>query len=227
MKKIMVPLAGCLVAISLCTLTLATANAEEPQRKATVLRIGGVVGGGLVDWLGKDANGSLPGAERAAKPGFAAGLLANIDLSRVLGIEQLRLSIQPELTYALKGSRLLIEGDYRARTNMTYLQTGLLFRAEYAMAARAAPYVILGPELGLLRSVEFRNRSGETSNTRDDYESTDLGLILGVGAMYSLPPVGSLGLEVRADLGLVSIDGQGDGDEIRNAALSLLLVYLY
>jgi hypothetical protein len=30
-----------------------------------------------------------------------------------------------------------------------------------------------------------------------------------------------------SDLGLVSIDGHGDGDEIRNAALTLLLVYLY
>jgi hypothetical protein len=77
-----------------------------------------------------------------------------------------------------------------------------------------------------LHQAELRNRFGNT-DIKDDFKSTDLGLILGVGAMYSLPPVGSLGLELRADLGLVSIDGQGDGDEIRNAALSLLLVYLY
>ena len=48
-----------------------------------------------------------------------------------------------------------------------------------------------------------------------------------VAILYALPPHGSLGLELRGDLGLVSIDGQGDGDEIRNAALTLLLVYLY
>jgi cysteine-rich repeat protein len=49
----------------------------------------------------------------------------------------------------------------------------------------------------------------------------------GLGAMHSLPPWGALGLELRADLGLARIDGQGDGDEIRNAALTLLLAYLY
>ena len=66
-----------------------------------------------------------------------------------------------------------------------------------------------------------------TSDIKDNLKSTDFGLVLGVGMMFEVPPYGALGLELRADLGLVSIDGQGDGDEIRNAALTLLLAYLY
>ena len=181
-------------------------------------------------WMGKDADGSLPGLEEVSKPGFAAGIFAAVDLSRLLAleIEPFHLVAQPELVYATKGSRLERDGEYRgASTNLTYLQTGLILRAEYATRRRAMPYIILGPELGYLLSAKFENGLGDTIDISDNLKSTDLGLILGLGAMYSLPPWGALGLELRADLGLVSIDGQGDGDEIRNAALTLLLTYLY
>ena len=193
-----------------------------------MLRFGGGVGGGLVDWVGKDANEGLPGEKRVARPGFSAGLMIALDLSRLLslGIEPLRLSLQPELLYATKGADLEIDGEYRASTNMTYLQAGILFRTEYATAGRATPYFVLGPAFGFLRSVEFKTRFG-SQDTKDDYKATDLGLVLGLGTMFEVPPYGALGLELRGDLGLVSIDGQGDGDEIRNAALTLLLVYLY
>jgi opacity protein-like surface antigen len=183
----------------------------------------------MVDWIGKDANGSLPGVERVAKPGFWVGLIATLSINRLLslGFESFHLSLQPEVLYATKGSNVELNGEYRATTSMAYVQTGLLFRAEYAMTERINPHFVFGPALGLLRSVGFKNQSGETTDTKDDYKATDFSLILGLGAMYELPPYGSLGLELRGDLGLVSIDGQGDGDEIRNAALTLLLVYLY
>lgn len=204
-------------------------NAEEPQRKDAVLRVGAALGGGLVDWVGKDANEGLPGMEAVAKSGLSAGLLAALNLDKVLSfsIEPIQLSLQAEFLYSGKGSKFVIDGEDRASTDMVYLQTGLLLRADYVMTGRFAPYAVLGPELGFLHSVEFKTRSGNTSNTKDDYKSTDFGLILGLGTMFELPPYGSLGLELRGDLGLVSIDGQGDGDEIRNAALTLLLVYLY
>ena len=216
--------------ISLCLCSLVPAYAEELHGKGTVVRFGGFLGGGWVDWVGKDANGSLPGLEDVPKPGFTAGLIAPLDLSRLLSleIEPFRLAAQPELVYATKGSRLERDGEYRgASTNLTYLQAGLLLRVEYAAARRVTPYLVLGPELGFLLSAKFENGLGDTSDIKDNLKSTDLGLVMGLGTMYSLPPWGSLGLELRADLGLVSIDGQGDGDEIRNAALTLLLAYLY
>jgi opacity protein-like surface antigen len=218
-----------IAAIFLCLCNLTAVHAEEPDASGAVVRVGGLLGGGLVDWVGKDANVSLPEFESVAKPGFAAGLFASLDAGRLLAldIKPFHLALQPEFGYATRGAGIERDGDDRGSYNLSYLQTRLLLRVGYATSRTTTPYLILGPELSFLRRGEIENSTGDTTNIEDDLKSTDFGLILGLGALYELPPYGSLGLELRGDLGLVSIDGQGDGDEIRNAALSLLLVYLY
>lgn len=222
-------LAKCIALVAFF-LHAAQAHANEYQPRGAGLRFGGFLSGGFTDWVGEDANYPDLGIEQVAKPAVSGGVLATLSLSSLLSLDiaYIHLAFQPELVYATKGSRLERDGEYRgASNNMTYLQAGLLFRAEYTSAGRVTPYVVLGPELGYLYSAKFENGLGDTLDLKDNFKSTDFGLILGLGAMYALPPYGSLGLELRGDLGLVSIDGQGDGDEIRNAALTLLLVYLY
>jgi opacity protein-like surface antigen len=214
------------IAVSVCRV----AHADERQHDRGMLRVGAFLGGGLVDWVGKDADGSRPEYESIAKPGFSAGLLATLDLSRLfsLDMETFHLAVQPEISYATKGAGVERNGEEdRGSFDLSYLQSGLLVRIDYAVTARVNPYLLVGPELGFLLAAQRRNILGDTSDIKDNLKSTDIGLVMGLGAMYSLPPWGALGLELRADLGLVSIDGQGDGDEIRNAALSLLLAYLY
>jgi hypothetical protein len=225
----MMPFVRSIAIIPILLCVLAEVHAEEPLSQSSVFRFGGGLGGGLVDWVGQDANEGLPGTELVPRAGFAAGLVAALDLSAFLppSAVLLHLSLQPEFFYVTRGATLEIDGEYRATIHMDYLRAGLLLRGEYATAGRAVPYVFLGPELGFLRRAESTNRFDMTANIENNFKSTDFGLILGLGAMYALPPYGSLGLELRGDLGLVSIDGQGDGDEIRNAALTLLLVYLY
>jgi opacity protein-like surface antigen len=221
---------GKVAIVSLFFFMMGHAHADEPQSNRPALQFGGFLGGGFVDWTGDDADGMSPGETAVAKPGGAVGLLMTLDLSRLLAldIEPFRLAIRPELVYATKGANFERNGEYRgAYVRMTYLQAALLLKADYTTAGRVTPYVVLGPELGGLYSAEVENGLGDVIDIKDDFKATDLGLILGLGAMYELPPYGSLGLELRGDLGLVSIDGQGDGDEIRNAALTLLLVYLY
>jgi Outer membrane protein beta-barrel domain len=214
--------------LSLCSVT--TAQAEEHQGGSGVIRFGGFLGGGFADWMGKDADGMTQGETAVAKPAFFAGLLVTVDAGRLMSLDSkpFRLLLQPELVYAAKGTNFERNGEYRGvYVSVPYLQTGLLLRAEYSVNGRATPYLVLGPEMGFLLAAEFENGLGDTIDISDNLKSTDLGLVMGLGAMYSLPPWGALGLELRADLGLVSIDGQGDGDEIRNAALTLLLAYLY
>jgi hypothetical protein len=219
----------CVAIISLYFCGLAHAHADEPRREGAMLRLGGFVGGGFDDWFGTDADGMLPGERAVSKPGFSAGLLATLDLSRLLSldIEPLHLAIQPEFVYTTRGAGIERDGEDRGSFNLSYLQAGLLLKFGYPPMERATPYLLLGPELGLLRQAELENILGNTSNIEGDLKSTNFGVILGVGTMFEVPPYGALGLELRADLGLVSIDGQGDGDEIRNAALTLLLAYLY
>ncbi len=208
---------------------LAQVHAEEPQSASAMLRFGGFLGGGGVDWVGRDADGSLPGDAAVPRPGFSAGVLVTLNMSRLLslGIAPFHLAVQPELVYATKGVGLESYGEDRGVIDMRYFQTALLLRAEYSTKGRVTPYFLVGPELSFLRRAEVTNRFGMTSDIARNLKSTDLGLILGLGTMFEVPPYGALGLELRGDLGLVSIDGQGDGDEIRNAALTLLLVYLY
>jgi hypothetical protein len=229
MSRIRLPFAYSIAIFSLYLSSLAQVHADELQHKGTLLRFGGLLGGGFVDWAGKDADDGLPGRAAVATFGVSAGLIATLDLTRLLGlgIEPFYVAVQPELVYSTKGTQFEVDGEERSSVDLRYLLAGLVFRAEYATAGRATPYVLLGPELGFLLRAETTNRFGMTSDIKNNFKSTDLGLILGLGTMYSLPPWGSVGLELRGDLGLVSIDGQGDGDEIRNAALTLLLVYLY
>jgi hypothetical protein len=204
-------------------------RAEKSQGDSAPIRLGGLLGGGGVEWVGKDAGGSLPGNEAVPKLGLHAGMLVTLDMGHLLSpsFESFRWGIQAEISYTAKGTAMENYGEDRGAIDTRHLQAGLLFRAGYATTKRLVPYIALGPELGFLLSAKFNNRFGMTSDISNNLKSTDLGLVFGLGAMYSLPPVGSLGLELRADLGLVSIDGQGDGDEVRNAALSLLFVYLY
>ncbi len=225
----MVSVARSIAIISLCICSLQPAHAEEHKSSRAVFRFGGLLGGGLVDWAGKDADGMVVGERAVAKSGFSAGLLANLDASRLFSLDTdpILLALRLELVYATKGTEFKRDGVDGNFVDLAYLEAGFLLRAEYSGAGKVAPYVLLGPALGLLHLAEYNNRFGMTSDIKDNLKSTDLGLILGLGTMYSLPPWGSVGLELRGDLGLVSIDGQGDGDEIRNAALTLLLVYLY
>src|SRR5690606_10120333 len=80
--------------ISLCLCSLGQAHAEETHDRSAVLRFGVFIGGGFVDWVGKDANKGLPGEENVPKPGLSAGLLAALDLSSLLslGIEPFHLT---------------------------------------------------------------------------------------------------------------------------------------
>jgi opacity protein-like surface antigen len=208
---------------------LGRAYAEEQRDTSRVIQLGALIGGGVVGWFGKDSNGSLPGEDRVNKAGLSAGILVTFNLTKLFSLRQgpVQVKIQPHLLYSTRGAGIEFNGEDRGSINMSYLKAGFVFRADYVVSGRLTPYVILGPEVGALRSAELDNGIGAPTNIEDNFKSTDLGLLAGLGTMFEVPPYGAVGLELRGDLGLVSIDGQGDGDEIRNAALTLLLAYLY
>ncbi len=174
------------------------AHAQEQRSAVRAIQFGALMGGGVVGWFGEDSNGSLAGEDRVNKTGLAAGLLAVFNVSRIFSFDGdgFQMRIQPHILYSTRGAGVEFNGEDRGSIDMSYLQAGLLAGAEYRGAGRATPYVVLGPELRFLRSAEFDNGIGEPIDIEDNFKSTDLGLILGLGTMYLLPPWGSVGLEL-------------------------------
>ena len=170
MSRIKVPGARRIVILCLSLCSLAHAHAEEFQSQSAPFRFGVILGGGFVDWAGKDADDGLPGRDAVATLGLSAGLIATIDLTRFLslGIEPFYLAIQPELVYSTKGTQFEDNGEARSVVDLRYLQTGLIVRVSHATAGRATPYALLGPELSFLRSAEATNRFGMSSDIKDN-----------------------------------------------------------
>lgn len=203
------------------------AGAEPARGALGPVRLGGKLGPGIVTWAGADADGDF--LDTVGKLGFSASAFANIGVSALFGMDTgpVVLSIQPELSYAAKGAGIEIDGGDAGVFRSSHLSLALLPRVAYAVTPRLIPYMVIGPALGLLLDAEIENRLGTVTNIEDDFTSTDLGLMIGLGADVPIAAYGSLVFELRADLGLTSIDGQGDGDDIKNRAYSFMVGYQY
>lgn len=204
-----------------------TVWAQPPQVDSRVVQPGGKIGLGIVTWGGADADDDF--LSTVEKIGFSVGAFAKIGLNALFKLDTgpVALLIQPELSYVAKGAGIEIDGEDVGEFRSSYVAVALLPRVEYALATRVTPYVVLGPALGLMLNAELENRIGMVTNIEDNFTSTDFGLVLGLGADVPISAYGTLVFELRADVGLTSIDGQGDGDDIKNRAYSLMVGYQY
>jgi Outer membrane protein beta-barrel domain len=142
-----------------------------------------------------------------------------------LDIQPLRLEVSPEILYASRGAGIEI-GALTGSYDLSYLAVAVLPRIAYSLGG-VTPYLVVGPELAFLLSGEIVNSMGNVTDIEDNFTSTDFGLVIGLGADVPISSQGALVFELRATLGLVSIDGQGDGDDIKNRGLLFMLGYQY
>lgn len=201
------------------------ASAESPPERAPLFHAGAKLGPGLVTWSGNDANSES--FTTASKFGYSVAAFASVDLSQWVALDDkpLKLGVQPEISYAARGANFdigVVQGSYDVR----YLAVALAPRLSYS-AGRLAPYVLAGPELGFLLGGDIVDGAGNVTDISDDFTSTDLGLVLGLGADVPVSSRGAFVLELRATLSLRSIDGQGDGDDIKNQGFFFMLGYSY
>jgi opacity protein-like surface antigen len=201
------------------------AGAESPRESGALFRAGAKLGPGLVTWSGDDANSEA--FTTAAKSGYSIAAFASVDVSRLVALDgkPLKLGVQPEISYAARGANFdigVVQGSYDVR----YLAVAVVPRLSYS-AGWLAPYVLAGPELGFLLRGDIVDGAGNVTDISDDFTSTDLGLVLGLGADIPMASRGALVLELRATLSLRSIDGQGDGDDIKNQGVFFMLGYCY
>jgi hypothetical protein len=87
------------------------------------------------------------------------------------------------------------------------------------------PYVAMGPELSVLLSAELEGIDLEPTSIKETTTAIDLGICFAVGVAVTLPKRSTLIIEGRYDIGLNSIDDNGDGDDIKNRVFSLMLGY--
>jgi hypothetical protein len=169
------------------------------------------------------------GVEAASKPGLALGVAASVVLYRASrGSPGFFIAGHPEILYVAKGTNLDLDGDKIGAYHLSYVEIPLLARVGFQAGRSVAPYLLLGPELGLLLSAELENSRGELSDVEDRLKTADFGVVMGGGVSLNIPAIkGALDLEARYDLGLTDINDTGMGGFVKNRSFFVMLGYRY
>lgn len=130
------------------------------------------------------------------RTGFHAGLLSHIHLNK-------EFAIQPELLYSSQGDENTISVfgvTANQKTKLDYITVPVLIQYMFDNGFR----VQAGPQVGFL--VKAESKIGEiTSNQKNSFESTDLGLAAGIGYLST----SGLGIDGRYVFGLSNINKSG------------------
>jgi hypothetical protein len=132
-------------------------------------------------------------------------------------------AIQPEIFFTAKGSKRDVTGG-TASVKLNYLEIPVLFRVQLAGGTSFKPNFYAGPEIAFLLTAKYSPASGGDMDVKNDYKSTDFGLIGGVGAEY---PIGSgkLLVDIRYDAGLSKVVKLTPVQNLKNSAITFLVGY--
>lgn len=154
------------------------------------------------------------------KTGFHVGAVAEIKFNE-------KFSIQPEVVYSAQGSKFTqnfpVLGEVKTTLNNDYINIPIL--AKYYVVDGFS--VEAGPQVGFLIKSEAKVENGSgsvTTDSKNDYKSTDFGL--GLGLAYDLP-VG-LFVNARYNLGLSDIrENTSSGDAVKNNVIQVGIGYKF
>ena len=140
------------------------------------------------------------------KVGYQVGGFAEIKISE-------KFAVQPELVFTNLGAK----GDFSGVTVTEHLNyIAIPVMAKYFVADKFS--VEAGPQIGFLMSAKMK-ADGESVDTKDDYNSTDFGLNVGVG--YDITENIGVGLRYTAGLSNIAKDSGDFKQGNRNIALSV------
>lgn len=163
-------------------------------------------GGGWSTFGGDDA----PGAQGIS------GLV--LGAAYTLGVTE-TLSLQFGAQYVEKGSETVDQG-FGLAVETAYVEVPVLVRVSIPAASHLAVHVDAGPVAGFEESCTVVLFGMGLTGSEDcvDTESVDVGLLGGIGVHYTLSEGIGLVFDARYNLGLRSIDVEGD---VKNRALLL------
>lgn len=180
--------------------------------QAQNLRLGFKTGLSFTSFVGPDA------ADASSKPGFQAGLLANLRFNDLL-------SVQPEVQYSTKGAKIGRGNTISGSQSLKYLDVPVLVRANYHQFFAEA-----GPQLGILLSAAATNDliiPATTANNKSLFNPLDVGYAIGAGVQAASGPFAG----VRYNGGIRNIAKSGTTNnqlpEGRNSALQFYVGFLF
>jgi len=217
-----------LTACALLLLLPSSAYAEEVvPLHGQRIRFGGLLGVSMASQSTPAPFGN--NIDAGSKAGLAFGVAVTVSLDRAsVDTPGFFLDAQSELLYAAKGTNLDRDGETLGAYHLGYIEIPLLARAGYRVNPNLAPYLLFGPELGILLTAELENSRGEFSDTKEGLATTDFGLVFGGGVAIDIAAIkGAINVDARYDLGLTDINDTGANGFVKNRAFFVMLGYQY
>jgi len=133
-------------------------------------------------------------------------------------------AVQPEIQFNMKGNKNDVDvlGEtYKVKTKLSYIEIPILAKVMLSGTDKLKPSFYAGPQFSFLLSASESvdpEPEDHDSDVKDDYKSSDFGLIGGIGVDYL---IGShtLTFDLRYDVGLANI-ADYKNDQEKDAKLS-------
>jgi len=169
------------------------------------IKYGPVAGLNLANISGSDADGNSMKIGAHVGVGFDFSINDNF-------------SIAPSILYSMKGCELTVL-SVKVKSNTNYIEIPILakYQLDNGINFSAGPYV------GILAAAHLSS-DDETVDTKDSFNSTDIGMKFGVGYMMK----SGFGIGVNYGLGLTTIDKavNGTSADIKNNVIGISLCYM-
>jgi hypothetical protein len=174
--------------------------------------------------------------DNKSRIGFSLGFIVDCPVIKAF-------SIQPELYFIQKGTKLKGDGYITVNdgwNNYTFnveedliMQTNyidLLVLPKYNLSeGKVKPYILAGPGVGYLVTskmkvkVKIEDESDSDSEDYEGFKNFDFNFNFGFGFDFS----GSIRLDARYQLGIISILDDGSGYDLRNSGIAVNLVAIF
>lgn len=195
-------------ALAFCAVLVSVA----PAQKTTAFGV--MAGGTFSKFGGADVQ------DAKTHVGFAAGGFVTLGLSPSF-------ALQPELLFVQKGAKDESDPNLTATIKLSYLEMPLL--AKFRLPAKGnggqiSPHAYGGGAIAFRLGCRIKVASGSTSLSSDceddpdtEVKKTDFSLIFGLGV-----DIGRAMIDARYDLGLSTLDGSSEHNDVKNRTFYLL-----
>ena len=177
-----------------------------------------------------DYKDDLQGYDFTFRQGMNLGLFTEYNLSNDL-------LIYAEAIYSMRGTEYGLEEftlggitvpAHKFIQKLDYLEIPLMIRYNFLLDSKLTPNVFLGPVASFLLNekielIEEDISKGEVGQ-EDQIKSTEFGIILGIGADYSLPS-GKIVFDIRYHYGLTNVNNVEQGSKINSSTISFNIGY--